>query len=103
VASNESITIKVTQRHIEHGKRGDCSYCPIALAIADTINHSPALEGPAWKMISVIDHNEIKIKGKRYVTSFEASKWMEAFDDMLEVSPVEFVLISHEREDEYEF
>jgi hypothetical protein len=100
---NDSITVKITDYHIRHGKRGDCSYCPIALAIADQIKHSPALDGPFWKIIQVLDNSEINIRGKRYVTSFEATKWMTAFDDMLEVSPVEFVLIPHEREDEYEF
>jgi hypothetical protein len=99
VESDDSFTIKVTDYHIKHGKRGDCSYCPIALAIADVVKHSPALDGPFWKIIQVYDHCEINIRGKRYVTSIEASKFMTSFDDMLEVSPVEFVLVPHSRED----
>jgi hypothetical protein len=96
---NDPITIKVTQRHIDHGKRGDCSYCPIALAIADVIKWSPALDGPFWKIIQVLDNTEINIRGERYVSSFNLTKWMTSFDDMLEVSPVEFVLVPHCRED----
>jgi hypothetical protein len=99
---NDPITIKVTQRHIDHGKRGDCSYCPIALAIADAISFS-VLDMPFWKTIQVMDNTEVNIRGRRYVSSFDMTKWMTAFDDMLEVSPVEFVLIPHEKEDEYEF
>lgn len=100
--NNDPINVKLTQRHIDHGKRGDCSYCPIALAIADAVLFSVVGE-PFWKQIQVLDISEINIKGRRYVTSPEMNKWMTDFDDMKEVKPVEFVLIPHEREDEYEF
>jgi hypothetical protein len=49
--------------------------------------------------IQVLDNTEINIRGERYVSSFNLTKWMTSFDDMLEVSPVEFVLVPHCRED----
>jgi hypothetical protein len=101
--NNDPITIKVTQRHIDHGRRGDCSYCPIALAISEVIAHSPALDGPFWQIIKVFDNADIQIRGRRYVTSLKATEWMTDFDEMRPVQPTEFVLVPHELEDEYEF
>ena len=98
---NDPITIKIDDFEIKHGKRGDCSYCPIALAIAKALPLG-SLHGPYWQQIKVFDNTDIWIRGKRYVSSFDMTKWMTDFDDMLEVSPVEFVLIPHEK-DEYEF
>ena len=33
----ERITVRVTQEHIERGKRGDWECCPVALAIAEVL------------------------------------------------------------------
>jgi hypothetical protein len=100
--NDDMIIARIGDFEIKHGKRGDCSYCPIALAIAKALPLG-TLHGPYWQQIKVFDNTNIEIRGRRYVTSFEATKWMTDFDDMKEVKPVEFILIPHEREDEYEF
>lgn len=97
--NNDSINIKVTQHHISLGIKGDCSCCPIARAIADSVQWSPALEGPLWRVIKVFDSNDIKIRGKKYSTTFEVNNWINSFDDGLEVNPIELVLTPVEKDE----
>ena len=97
----EIIHIKVEQRHIDNGKREDCSYCPIALAIMETIP-SNCLLGPFWKQVKVHDSNEIIVRGITYNTSRKVSQFICDFDSGKEVEPMDFVLSKQER-DEYEF
>jgi hypothetical protein len=63
----------VTQIHIENGLWGDCSRCPVALAIAEQF--------PDKKI--EVHGNDITIGGQRFVTPPNVTAFINDFDDVI--------------------
>ncbi len=76
--------IKVTQEHIDQGKKGSRFKCPIGLAIK---------ENPDMPYIQVTDaHVEIGYGIAIYVLPVEAQRFIHNFDEGFPVQPFEFEL-----------
>lgn len=72
--------IRVTQQHIEEGRRGSCRECPIALAIVS------AGFFKAW-----VGASQIRANGKLWCdTPPEVYRFIQKFDTNKRVKPFEF-------------
>lgn len=72
----ERITVRVTQEHIERGKRGDWECCPVALAIAEVLADEE--------------------KGKWYTARREVAIRIMRYDDGGSMEPFRFTLRVHD-------
>ncbi len=77
------MNIKVTQAHIEKGKRCNDWQCPIALAIIETDKF--------WN-VSVGDE-EIILNDKKFTAPNLVKNFVFNFDQKLPVKPFEFVIV----------
>ena len=66
--------IKVTQRHIDNGKRGDSMRCPIGLALEDA--------GGAGVMFPLESLPEV---AQNFVRDFDAGRYVAPFQFIMEV------------------
>ena len=82
------IKIEVKQRHINHGKRGHCSSCPIALAINNTNCFRDAWISPArfngWYK-NVYSSCKLPRSATRFIRRFDTGKEVKPFNFFLEV------------------
>lgn len=80
------ITVKVEQKHINNGTKGNCYSCPIARAISD-------IDGMEWVQV---DHFDIKgtFNGVGFcmTTPQICKRFMFDFDQGYPVTPFEFEL-----------
>ena len=77
--------ITVTQEDIQHGERATTNFCPVALAIKQTI-------GPFWR-VSVIPNNVYFHHGiakESRLLPQEATEFIQAFDADNIVAPFSF-------------
>jgi hypothetical protein len=91
VSLPNTLTISVTQDHINNGKKKDCNKCPIALATMDLLDYE---ERP---FVSVrVDTNTLDVKeeeGQYYTTYYLpqiAKDFIRIFDNENHVEPIEF-------------
>ncbi len=82
--------VKVTQKHIDEGKRADCYTCPIALAILDI---DPKPVNVQVKYSYVMIYIEKNGKYKQYELPWEAREFISKFDNGKKVEPFEFELV----------
>lgn len=75
-----TITVRVTQTHIDHGVPKSAIFCPIALAV----------EWPSDRFC--VYPNHICADGKIALLPESARIFIDAYDDGLEVQPFEFEL-----------
>lgn len=78
------ISIKIEQKHIDLGKRGSCTHCPIALAATEQFPREEIEVGGKY-----IDF----IKGRarrRFLFPQEAFDFVLSFDNNREVHPFSF-------------
>jgi hypothetical protein len=79
------LTINVTQEDIDHGKRGDCTRCPIALAVTRELDLSPRdylrvngcevilqLEGEIDSTLSPVQCFSLGVEGQKFVKDFDS-------------------------------
>ncbi len=90
------IKIQVTQKHINKGKQTDIYCCPVAHAICDHFqieNNNDGLVGVGLQNVTVYDSPDDE-KGKDYVLSRSACRFVEKFDtcDKKAVKPFNFIL-----------
>lgn len=79
------VGVIVTQNHIKRGRRNNSNYCPIALALKETLG---------LKTVSVSDGVRFGggYEGLRVRLPLKARKFIEAFDDKKLVKPFSFTL-----------
>ena len=82
--------IEVTQKHIEHGRRGECSHCPVALALQDYGFKNVSVYGGGF------DHGTVKQKldatSEFVVLPDFVSGWISNFDYQGTGEPFSFEL-----------
>ena len=76
----QRICVEVTQDHIIHGRRSDCTACPVALALEDVV------PGP-WYVNALWLYNTRKWEIK---TPKNVEEFMLAFDSGQPVQPFSF-------------
>jgi len=72
--------ISVTEEHIEAGKRGSPSFCPVALAVQEELKDDTI----------VVGFLGIHQKGKFSPFGHEVRKFIHKFDEKKEVKPFTF-------------
>ena len=79
------VKVNVTQNHIQRGRRSNSNYCPIALALKETLG---------LKTVSVSDgvlfgggYERLRVQ-----LPLHARKFIRAFDDKKAVKPFSFTL-----------
>lgn len=78
------VKIKVTEEHIEAGKRGDCSACPIALAVLDAVM-VPAMRANISGLVlncsagQYISYAESPPKVARFIGDFDRGNHVNPF------------------------
>ena len=78
--------IKVTQEHIEKGKKNNCWRCPIALAIAEASG--------GCRIAVLFEHYVIEDEARTARTlPVEAISFIASFDAGLPVAPFEFEIV----------
>lgn len=72
------VKIEVTQKHIDSGKRADCYYCPIALAIMPkrTLLITPSLFFPLWGRETM---KRLPREVRWFIASFDEKENVEPF------------------------
>lgn len=75
-------TIFVNQTHIDHGRPGTCTLCPIALAIQEAT-------GIQQVGVNIV---EVRIDGKYFDLPREVTEFINQFDAGGSVEPFEFEL-----------
>jgi len=89
----ENLTVNVLKRHIEAGNPGDCTFCPIALAILEM----PGVKGVSAKeQFIAVDYKDGRFVW--YVTPDNAAEFMQTFDAAGTAEPETFVLIPESEE-----
>lgn len=91
-----TVTVHVTQKHIDEGKIGQCKRCPIALGIKEIF---PALDVQVGKTAVHIDVPPAVLRDTyRYARiPKEAEDFISAFDQGVNVKPFSFPLdVRHE-------
>ena len=66
---SNSVTVEVTQTHIENGSRRDCRECPIALAITDKLG-----------MIAEVTLGQAEVLNTLYKLPEEADSFLRQYD-----------------------
>ena len=79
--------IKVTQDHINKGRRNTCALCPVALAIKEQVGAEYICVGSY-----TISIGTNMISSTIYTVPPECEKFMKDFDWFRDVSPFEFEL-----------
>jgi hypothetical protein len=74
------MTVKVTKRHIQNGKRGS-THCPVALAIIDLVETG---------LFVAVGMTLVDIDNKLFVLPEEAQRFIKLFDNGEECTPIEF-------------
>jgi len=72
--------ITVTQWHIDHGVKGLCAYCPVALALHDA------------GLFGTVQDTWLTIGGKNYASPIEVESFVFDFDHSFPVEPFTFKL-----------
>jgi hypothetical protein len=86
---SKQTTVRVTAGHIAHGEVRACHKCPIALAVLDALgNPAGALAGVGMDGIEVTMPGEFRLAD----TPSVARDFIEDFDFLGDVSPIEFTL-----------
>lgn len=75
--------VKVEQRHIDRGERGDAFCCAVALAVAEATGYDDV-----W-----VDEYSMSVGDFYYRTPKSASDFIENFDSGYAVAPFEFELV----------
>jgi hypothetical protein len=99
------IHVKVTEYHIKHGLRQDCSKCMLALAIREEVPVG-ALETDSFKRVTVADASDIVINGTRYSVIGDrdiVNQKIWDFDSGNAVEPFEVVLEPYVKELTYDY
>jgi hypothetical protein len=82
-------TINVTQDDIDHGQRGECAHCPIALAAQRVFPNK-------YVMVALVqmylDSSVDVLDGERIHLPEEATAFITAFDRCQPVSPFVFTV-----------
>jgi hypothetical protein len=86
-----SFLIKVEQRHIDAGTRGDCGVCPVSLAIYDCLPGSCSV-AVDWHWISFCIGINYNIRYYSFKTPDFVSKNISRFDIEGIMEPFEFIL-----------
>jgi len=83
----KTITVEVTQDDIDHGERGRCQTCPIALALKRAT-------GEAWSVTDVIvyqvgrpEYAWLPARAEGFVHRFDDCEQVKPFTFKLKVSP----------------
>jgi len=84
----KSIHVKVTQDHIDRGRKGECRLCPIALALSEKGYQDVVVGVPCGTEITVTLSNDGKFQS--YILPQKASYWIEDFDRDKVQLPIEF-------------
>ena len=72
--------IKVTQEHIDSGVRGDCSKCPIALAISEQVNNRVGVSKGGIIIPYLYEtFLETPPLAREFIEKFDAGKEVEPF------------------------
>ena len=77
------MNIQVTQEHIKQGVRRDCHYCPVALALRETLTEAN---------YTGVFSTGINVDGVMHPTIESVKDFMDAFDGGLPVEPFSFEL-----------
>jgi len=80
------MTVKVSKKNIDGGARANCQLCPVALALLEQFPDSDPIVESAH--VSIKDAGNILI----YRMPDEAVKFVDDFDEGLEVKPFKFEL-----------
>ena len=86
----EKVCVTVTQAHIDSGERKSSSSCPIAQACV----------GMGYDDVTVDD--TLLLDGIEYKLPTEASRFIEDFDDGMEVAPFTFCADPYPNQDDEE-
>lgn len=84
------LKVKVTQEHIDQAKRGDCCYCPIALAVRKHGYQTPFVGVVTIYPHGVDIHGNFNLPFKAARMPLEAVDFARNFDYGREVEPFEF-------------
>ena len=85
--------IPLTDEHINDGIAGDCTACPVALALSDACVHASSVQPSEINFGG--DDGDDEDYDVRY-TSADLSNWMFDFDGGKHCEPVTIVLLSDE-------
>jgi hypothetical protein len=86
-----TITVSITQEHIDAGERGVATRCPVALAFADALRAAGITEfgwTSCWRYAVVVDR-----AGGDAVAEYDPSgafPWAQGYDRWLPVAPATF-------------
>jgi|HubBroStandDraft_6_1064221.scaffolds.fasta_scaffold191766_3 hypothetical protein len=80
-------TVRVTAGHLARGKRGSCSACAVALAVADAFPEACAVSMCAANLLVTLIRQTVLAATPR-----RAADAMRAFDAGYPVEPFEFLL-----------
>jgi hypothetical protein len=78
------LTINVTERHIKEGTRGDCGYCPVALAVGEVIDSPQTEISVGHERVIIFDTHQ------RAILPPEARQFISLFDKRYYVKPFSF-------------
>jgi hypothetical protein len=90
----ETITVSITQEHIDAGKRGYATKCPVALAFADALRAAGITEfgyTSCWRQAVVAVHDADE--GERVLAEYDpngAFPWARDYDWNVPVQPATF-------------
>lgn len=95
---SDTTIVRVTQRHIDQGKKGNACNCAFALAIIDALDNDGIIIDNVW-VGSTHDldclHAEVRdTAGETRVARLgdDVSRWIGEFDDGFAVEPFEVTL-----------
>ncbi len=91
------LILEITQEDIDKGKAGNCSLCPIALALMRKFNLDPSEDSLDYArvgltMASIFPVMDRERKPQYFNMPDEASEFIKDFDSKLPVKPFSFTL-----------
>lgn len=89
--TNNAIIVEVTEQDIKDGARGDCYYCPIALAVQRALNHPPKVH----VIISYVHVVMEDLSMKTYSLPQVATDFIVDFDHDFKISPFTFEMLPY--------
>jgi hypothetical protein len=97
----KTVKISVTEQDIKEGSRGDCRFCPVALAIGRVIKYGKRIS-VEYRHLNIIDKSNIPVRYKTcFILPLKVTEFVEKFDLSFTIGlkPFEFDLEFPENQD----